>query len=108
MENNQITQVLGIVGMVPKGEYNSASYYEKLNIVYYNGLSYIAKKSSNNVEPTNAEYWQLISAPVYLSGTTENRPSANLTIGMAYFDTSLGKPIWYNGSNWVDSTGSTI
>ncbi|QQV89975.1 virion structural protein [Cellulophaga phage Ingeline_1] len=28
-------------------------------------------------------------------------------IGDSHFDTALGYPIWYNGTNWVDSTGTT-
>jgi len=40
------------------------------------------------------------------SGATGNRPSATLT-GQQYFDTTLGKPIWWNGSGWVDATGAS-
>lgn len=42
------------------------------------------------------------------SGTTANRPTANLWIGRPYFDTTLGKPVWYDGTNWVDATGATV
>jgi hypothetical protein len=28
--------------------------------------------------------------------------------GHCYFDTTLNKPIWYNGTNWVDATGSKV
>ena len=41
------------------------------------------------------------------SNTSTNRMS-NPATGMMMFDTTLGKPIWYNGSNWVDSTGTTV
>ena len=41
------------------------------------------------------------------SGTTANRPTARLFVGRFYFDTTLGKPIWYDGTNWVDATGAT-
>lgn len=106
--SNRIYTTLGTVAMTPKGEYNSSAYYEYLDIVLYNGLSYIAKKNSNNVLPTNSEYWQLFSTPVYLSGSTSNRPSTNLNVGLSYFDTTLGKPIWYDGTNWVDATGTQV
>lgn len=46
---------------------------------------------------------------VTLNGTTANRPPNPVT-GQFYFDASLGangKPIWNNGTNWVDS-GSNI
>jgi hypothetical protein len=41
-------------------------------------------------------------------GTTAQRPAVNLTIGQQYFDTTLGIPIWYNGSKWVNSSGSAV
>jgi hypothetical protein len=28
-------------------------------------------------------------------------------LGQMYFDTTLGEPLWYNGSNWVLATGVT-
>lgn len=42
------------------------------------------------------------------SGTTANRPTARLWVGRMYFDTTLGKPIWYSGSAWVDATGAAV
>ena len=41
-----------------------------------------------------------------MSGTTANRPSAGLWTGRMYFDTTLGKPIWYKTVGWVDATGA--
>ena len=43
-----------------------------------------------------------------LSGSTSTRPTNNLENGLQYFDTTLGKPIWWNGTDWVDSTGTTV
>lgn len=40
-------------------------------------------------------------------GTTANRP-ANPDTFQTYFDSTLGIPIWYNGTEWVDATGSTV
>ena len=42
------------------------------------------------------------------SGTTANRPTKNLTVGLFYFDTTLGKPVWYEGPGWVDATGASV
>jgi len=42
------------------------------------------------------------------SGTTAHRPNFNLPIGATYFDTTLGIPIWYNGSHWVNSSGTIV
>ncbi len=46
------------------------------------------------------------------SGVTADRPIdtniPQLQIGQYYFDTTLGIPIWWNGTNWVDATGATV
>jgi hypothetical protein len=47
-----------------------------------------------------------ISTPQH--GTTANRPTQNLQIGQFYFDTTLGYPIWYDGTDWVDSSGTVV
>ena len=39
--------------------------------------------------------------------TTGNRP-ASADIGTQYFDTTLNKPIWWNGSMWVDSDATAL
>jgi hypothetical protein len=41
------------------------------------------------------------------AGTTAQRP-ASATTGRPYVDTTLGKPIWKIGANWVDATGATV
>lgn len=55
------TQILGKVGVVPKGEYDGLTQYKKLDIVTYNGQSYIAKQDSQGNAPTNILYWQLLA-----------------------------------------------
>jgi hypothetical protein len=39
-------------------------------------------------------------------GTSSQRPAG--IVGLCYFDETLKKPIWYNGSAWVDSTGTAV
>jgi len=46
-----------------------------------------------------------IAEKINLGGT--NRPS-NPSLYQAFFDSSLGKPIWWSGSNWVDSEGNIV
>ena len=40
------------------------------------------------------------------SGPTASRPDDPPT-GAMYFDTDLGKPVWYTGAGWVDATGAS-
>jgi len=47
------------------------------------------------------------NAPLW--GSSAARPSLLSTdIGFQFFDTTLNKPIWWNGSSWVDSNGTAI
>lgn len=48
--------------------------------------------------------------PVIKTGTTANRPAtASLKAGSMYFDTTIGKPIFYKGNGvWIDATGATV
>jgi hypothetical protein len=39
------------------------------------------------------------------SGTTANRPVAELQVGQFYFDTTLNTAIYWDGTNWVTSGG---
>ena len=42
-------------------------------------------------------------------GSTTDRPKADtITVGHQYYDTTLNKPIWYNGAAWVDATGTQV
>jgi DNA-binding cell septation regulator SpoVG len=42
-----------------------------------------------------------------VGGYGNYRPT-NPEIGHNYYDTTLSKPIWWDGSNWVDSSGTTV
>jgi hypothetical protein len=44
---------------------------------------------------------------VYRAGATADRPASPVT-GQMFFDTTLGTPIWWNGSNWIDASGTTV
>lgn len=51
--------------------------------------------------------WQILSAAEE-SGTTANRPTTNLWTGRPYFDTTLGIPIWWDGTQWIDAAGTGV
>jgi hypothetical protein len=42
------------------------------------------------------------------AGSTAVRPINKIQLGQIYFDTTLGIPIWWDGTNWVDATGTTV
>lgn len=49
----------------------------------------------------------VLSGTWFDSGTTSNRPT-NVLVGFQYFDTTINKPIFWNGSKWIDATGATV
>ena len=44
---------------------------------------------------------------VTLNGATGSRPTSSI-LGQYYFDTTLGYPVYWNGSTWVDGTGNVV
>jgi len=42
------------------------------------------------------------------SGTTAQRPTAALWVGRSYFDTTLGLPVVYDGTSWIDYAGNPV
>ena len=51
-------------------------------------------------------YTQATATPDY--GTKTQRPTANQQIGQQFFDTTLGYPIWWNGTKWVNASGTVV
>ena len=49
---------LGRVGLVIKGEYNNTTQYKKLDVVFFNGRTYVAKQDAKGKDPANTAYWQ--------------------------------------------------
>lgn len=53
--------VLGKVGMTPRGSYSNVTEYKRLDVVTYDGCSYVCLKTCTGIAVTNTEYWQLIA-----------------------------------------------
>jgi hypothetical protein len=55
-------------------------------------------------------FTQAVSIPD--SGKTTQRPIQNvqvpLFVGQQFFDTTLGIPIWWNGTVWKNASGTTV
>ncbi|MEH6304260.1 right-handed parallel beta-helix repeat-containing protein [Olivibacter sp. CPCC 100613] len=41
-------------------------------------------------------------------GSTAARPVGVTQIGYSYLDITLNKPIWWNGSSWIDASGTVV
>lgn len=73
------------------------SLYVRWNAVRGHGL-WVKTYGSGNTG------WEL---PGAASSATSGRPADPVT-GVPFFDTTLGKPIWWNGTEWVDATGEPV
>jgi hypothetical protein len=51
---------LGPVAYNPMGAYNSETEYERLDVVLYNDVSYVAKQNVQGQLPTNTDYWDAL------------------------------------------------
>jgi hypothetical protein len=63
--------------------------------------------SLGNLQGTFTTQQAQLNALGPVSGTTAARPVVTIK-GFPYFDTTLGKPICWNGSHWVDATGTQV
>ena len=48
----------GRILIIPKGKWDANKEYEMLDLVYYGGTSWIAKKDSIGITPVEGDYWQ--------------------------------------------------
>jgi hypothetical protein len=52
------------------------------------------------------------ASAIPLSGTTAQRPLSTvqvpLAVGQIYYDTTLDRPIWWNGTVWKKADGTTV
>ena len=55
------TYNLGRIGLKVCGAYSATEEYNYLDIVRYNGASYIAKESVTGILPTDSSYWELLA-----------------------------------------------
>lgn len=53
-----------------------------------------------------AQVITIVYTYVFLGGPTANRPTSPTSYSI-YFDTTLGFPVWWTGTAWVDAAGAT-
>ena len=71
---------LGKVGMVDKGNYNSGSTYEAMDVVTYNSSTYIAIQNVPvNTAPTNTTYWREAFINAIIGNSNISNVAASLT-----------------------------
>lgn len=73
---------------------------------YGNGLAWDSDKYAHYVNGVGLG-WYWVSMGGVKAGATVDRPSSP-TLGFDFFDTDLGHTIWWDGSQWVDSSGTSV
>lgn len=79
----------------------------KLVLTGINGTFQVGEK----LQLTPNDFWRwadYLYIPFIHAGHTVERPTVNLVIGQMFYDRTLNKPIWYDGSNWRDASGTTV
>ena len=81
----------------------------EINYIDANGVSNMVRAIKTKTDMTYATKDELseVSNKVNQAGSTADRPTT-ASIGQCYFDIDLNKPIWFNGTNWVDYTGAVV
>ncbi|AUS02987.1 hypothetical protein NVP2275O_406 [Vibrio phage 2.275.O._10N.286.54.E11] len=79
------------------------------NLFIYSDYTWSTTNSSITTLPDNRIYVYgtdgNYNRGTHFRGTTAQRP-ANIPTSHEYFDTDLNYPIWWDGSNWRDATGT--
>ena len=93
--------VIGFCVHLSYNAYDAATNGNSKQFFFSKDLDVILTRNVNN----NGTFtdWRV---PCNLKGGTSNRP--NGVTGMMFFDTTIGKPIWYNGTKWVDANGADV
>lgn len=70
----------GRILIIPRGDFNANSTYEKLDLVKYNGTTWLAKKDTTGVVPSDAneEYWQKMFEVEIANNLTTTMEGASL------------------------------
>lgn len=78
--------IIGRVVPIPQGDWDSSKSYKKLDIVYNEGKSYIARKEVPvSASLNNTEYWQIISQGTVGPTGPQGLTGATGPTGTAYF-----------------------
>lgn len=101
----------GRIGFVIKGDYDSTTTYDFLDIAYFNGATYVAKKLTVGNTPDNTEFWHILAggnidvndvAPTFLQAKTRENINSGEKLPVLF-----GKiKKWYTDLKAVAFSGS--
>ena len=91
------TVTIGKVALTPRREYSSTATYEELDVVRYEGSSYVVNKPCSGITPVEGEYYTLMAE----KGTKGDPGQDGYTPvkGVDYFDGAPGKDATLEGGS---------
>ena len=96
---------IGRILPIFKGNWDGSTTYYKLDIVYYNGSSYVAKTQNTNQVPTNTFYWQIVAKASTWTDFTDAEKEALVDYCIDVLEQSLDSIPTKNSTNFVNSSG---
>ncbi len=106
--SNLMSAIAGRVLLIPKGNYDSTATYTMLDMVVYNGSSYICKQECTGVVPTNTTYWMLNasgSAVAYINDIGDVVITNPTNGQVLMYDSATQK--WVNGTLTLNGLNDT-
>ena len=85
----------------------NAQYFNNHKIYEENDILRFAKIGADGAVTDSVNFSDIMTTINKASGTSVNRPLGVYT-GFCYFDTTIAKPVWFNGTAWVDNAGATV
>jgi len=77
--------------------------------VHFDLLNQQLRVYFNTLDAANVQTQQAINTlSTPSAGITANRPSTDLQVGQFYFDTTINRPIWWDGTNWINAAGTVV
>lgn len=89
-------------------DYFNKNNYGGFELGNFYDISTLSFRSKTAKDENSWTSWRKILTDKYSpNGPTKSRPT-DIGKGCCYFDTDINKPIWWNGTNWVDSAGTIV
>lgn len=107
--NVESPTILGLSGGIYRGGINITGTQGYLNddsyqLCIYNDRVYLVKTNKNNEKTAHYIYSTGFMPTAYDSSILGFTPA----VGCMVFNQTLGKPVWWNGTNWCLADGSTV
>lgn len=98
-------KILGPVAYNPKGEYDGTTIYDRLDVVLYNDVSYVALKPVQGILPTDTTYWDALGISGADMANYYTKSEVNTAVNAKYTKPNTGIPKTDLSSSVQESLG---